>query len=287
MKWVRRPLGRPPQKAEEHDDHHQQRRGIWDRDAERIGELDRAMVPAASRGPSSSARRRCHQPGLSILECWSVIRKPEGACRAQRTRPERYQIPACEDAVDGPHGANDSGPMTFRISATPDGAALLAIEGELDSTSSRDMREELEALVKRRPPPSLSTSPAPAHHRQRRRRDAGVPLQERARTGGRAHDHRAAGPTARDLPAAQAPPGADRRVIACRRTAPSARDYDATVGRGRRIFTSACGDGGRGSGASSGSSTSVEAPVVERRARRGRPGHEALARPLRASVRAR
>lgn len=43
-------------------------------------------------------------------------------------------------------------PMTFRISTTPDGGVLLAIEGELDSTIGRDLREELEALVKRRPP---------------------------------------------------------------------------------------------------------------------------------------
>lgn len=42
--------------------------------------------------------------------------------------------------------------MTFQISTTLDGAVLLAIEGELDSTIGRDLREELEALVKRRPP---------------------------------------------------------------------------------------------------------------------------------------
>ena len=42
-------------------------------------------------------------------------------------------------------------PMTFAVSTTPDGADLLSIEGELDSTSSRDLREELEALVKRGP----------------------------------------------------------------------------------------------------------------------------------------
>ena len=43
-------------------------------------------------------------------------------------------------------------PMTFRISTTPDGAVLLAIEGALDSTTSRDLSEQLEALVKRRLP---------------------------------------------------------------------------------------------------------------------------------------
>jgi anti-sigma B factor antagonist len=41
--------------------------------------------------------------------------------------------------------------MTFAVSTTPDGASLLAIEGELDSTSSRELRDELEALVTRGP----------------------------------------------------------------------------------------------------------------------------------------
>ena len=42
--------------------------------------------------------------------------------------------------------------VTFRTSTTPDGTVVLAIEGELDSMMSRELREELEALVKRRPP---------------------------------------------------------------------------------------------------------------------------------------
>ena len=72
-----------------------------------------------------------------------------------RTRHERYQIPAARTLLTDRGVANDPErpmPMTFRISTTPDGAVLLAIEGELDSMISRDLREELEALVKRRPP---------------------------------------------------------------------------------------------------------------------------------------
>jgi anti-sigma B factor antagonist len=42
-------------------------------------------------------------------------------------------------------------PMTFQLSTTPEGVVRLAIEGELDTVTTRQLRDQIDALVNQKP----------------------------------------------------------------------------------------------------------------------------------------
>ena len=42
-------------------------------------------------------------------------------------------------------------PTTFEVSTTPEGVVRVAIQGDLDSVTTRGVRDEIQALLKRKP----------------------------------------------------------------------------------------------------------------------------------------
>src|SRR5688572_9854510 len=98
MRWVAMPLAHPPMNAENTTimTSSEGGFGMWIPNESAISIA--LIVPAASSGPTTSARTRCHRPGPSMVdcgswECWLLMPRARRVPSApERAAPERYQI---------------------------------------------------------------------------------------------------------------------------------------------------------------------------------------------------
>ena len=101
---------------------------------------------------------------------------------------------------------------TFQVSTTPEGVVRVAIEGDLDSMTTRGLRDELQALLTRKPQ-RLEVDLSQLHTIDSSGVGMLVSLYKGMRaSGGQLTITGAAGSAARHLPAAEARSSATRRL---------------------------------------------------------------------------
>src|SRR5262245_56979040 len=126
--WARRPLLRPPEKAENTTIMTSSEGGLGILMPQESASSIANAVPPASSGPTSNVRAACQASARDLGEDRYPIAERDSTLggRVAVDEPDPCQTSWAPRGLE---------PMTYEISTTPEGIARLAIRGELDAVT--------------------------------------------------------------------------------------------------------------------------------------------------------